>query len=83
MPLKRVIKEVSEKEIRKHSEATELLLKTILLLKCKRQRQGRESEEGKMKPGRVMKGILVKGMTSQQVSSVLVESVISFLAMQV
>lgn len=44
----------------------------------------RKAEEGgKDVQGRVMKGILVKGMTCQQVSRALVESVISFLAMQV
>lgn len=44
---------------------------------------GEEGGGGKDEQGRVMKGILVKGVTSQQVPSALVESVISFLAMQI
>ena len=44
---------------------------------------GEKGGGGKDEQDRVMKGILAKGMTSQQVSRALVESVISFLAMQV
>lgn len=44
---------------------------------------GEKGGGGKDEQDRVMKGILAKGTTSQQVSRALVESVISFLAMQV
>lgn len=51
-------------------EGPELLVKSILLLKCKRQQRGERCRR-EAGGGRVMRGILARGMTSQQVPGAL------------
>lgn len=64
---KRAITKILKK---KKTEGPELLVKSILLLKCKRQQRGERCRR-EAGGGRVMRGILARGMTSQQVPGAL------------